>query len=447
VSDGSASRAAAARAVAGVIGSGQTLEAALAAALAEAPALAGPDRAHVHALSYGALRFGHRLRHVLLALLGRPWEQHPPDLQALLLVGLYQLVYAGTPAHAAVNTTVDAARAIGQGRAAGLVNGCLRRFERERSGRLARADASLAARLSHPEWLVEALLLQHGRETAERVLAANNEHPPLVLRANARRVGAAELADQLEAAGHAVHHLPFAPRAVVLERALDVRELKEFRDGLCSVQDAAAQLAVPLLGPKRGMRVLDACAAPGGKTGHLLEEVPDLATLVALDIDAARAQRIRDNLARLGLEADVRVGDALDPAVLGGAEFDRILVDAPCSGTGVIRRHPDIKWLRRPADIAPLAARQRRLLEALWPRLAPGGRLLYATCSVLAAEGREVVDRFLAATPGAVDVTESASLNVPGLPTPRAADQAGIALLPGIDGTDGFYYACLERSA
>jgi 16S rRNA (cytosine967-C5)-methyltransferase len=217
--------------------------------------------------------------------------------------------------------------------------------------------------------------------------------------------------------------------------------------GRCSVQDAAAQLAAPLLGARPGDRVLDACAAPGGKACHLLEEEPGIAELVALDLDPGRAARITDNLGRLGLAATVRVGDALDPAVLAGEQFDRILIDAPCSGTGVIRRHPDIKWLRRREDIRPLAARQRRLLDTLWPRLAPGGRLVYATCSVLQAENAGVVAGFLADTPGAVEATESASLALRGLPPLPAMAGPGLALLPGLAGTDGFYYACVERIA
>jgi 16S rRNA (cytosine967-C5)-methyltransferase len=449
VSEGIASRAAAARAVAGVIGRGATLGTALAAAT---PGLAPPERAQAQALAFGALRFGHRLKHVLAALLERPWERHAPELQALLLVGLYQVEYAETPAHAAVSTMVEAARALGQGRASGLVNACLRRFLRERAALLASADETLAGRFSHPEWLVARLAAELGkteeaRAALERLLAANNEPPPLVLRANALRISTEALADRLEAAGHRVHQVPFAPRALVLEQPLDVRQLPEFIDGLCSVQDAAAQLAAPLLAAAPGMAVLDACAAPGGKTCHLLEEVAGLGALVALDLDAARARRIDENLARLGLAARVEVGDALDPRTLAGRSFARILLDAPCSGSGVIRRHPDIKWLRRPADLARLAARQRRLLDSLWTRLEPGGRLLYASCSVLALEGPAVVAGFLAATPGAVDVTESASLKLPGLPATRTPGEAGLRLSPGIGGSDGFYYACLERSA
>jgi 16S rRNA (cytosine967-C5)-methyltransferase len=326
------------------------------------------------------------------------------------------------------------------------VNACLRRFQRERAALLAAADTTLAGRSSHPDWLVAAVKRDWPAE-AWQILEADNEHPPLVLRANAQRTSTAALAAELEAAGVAARSVPFAPRALVLERPLDVRELAAFAAGRCSVQDAAAQLAAPLLAARPGERVLDACAAPGGKACHLLEEVAGLAELVALDLDAGRAARISDNLARLGLAATVRVGDALDPATLAGERYDRILIDAPCSGTGVIRRHPDIKWLRRREDIGPLAERQRRLLEVLWPLLAPGGRLVYATCSVLRAENAAVVAGFLAATPGAVDVTESASLVLPGLPPSPASAGPGLALLPGLAGTDGFYYACLERCA
>ena len=441
MTDGAASRAAAVTAVAAVLGAGQTLEAALAGASA-----APEQRAFAQALAFGALRFGHRLRRVAGALLDRPWEAQAPPLQALLLVGLYQLEYAETPPHAAVSATVAAARLVGQARAAGLVNACLRRFQRERRTLLEAADATAGGRQSHPDWLVTALR-RDWPEHAERILEANNDHPPLTLRANARRTTTAALAAELTDAGHATARVPFAPRALVLARPVDVRGLEAFVAGRCSVQDAAAQLAAPLLAAGPGMRVLDACAAPGGKTCHLLEEAPELAELVALDVDPARAARISDNLARLGLVASVRAGDALDPVTLGAEPFDRILLDVPCSGTGVIRRHPDIKWLRRPTDLAPLAARQRRLLGSLWPQLRPGGRLLYVSCSVLRAENAAVVAGFLADTPAAADITNSASLVVPDLLSLGVSHGPGIALLPGVAGTDGFYYACLERRA
>ena len=439
MNDGSESRAAAVNAVAAVIGRGRSLE----AALADCGALAA-DRAFVQALAFGTLRFGHRLKQVAASLVSRHWDSQTPQVQALLLVGLYQLEYADTAAHAAVSATVAAARRVGADGAAGLINACLRRFQREREALLATVDASVGGRTSHPAWLVDALD-RDWPDQAERIMQANNAHPPLTLRANLLRTTTEALAAELAAAGHVAHTVPFAPSALDLERPTDVRALTAFVAGRCSVQDAAAQLAVPLLAASAGMRVLDACAAPGGKTGHLLEAVPGLAEVVALDIDSARAARIRENLDRLGLTATVRVGDALDPAVSGGGLFDRILVDAPCSGIGVIRRHPDIKWLRRPKDLPALIARQRQLLQVLWPQLAPGGRLVYATCSVLRAENAAVVRAFLKATPAAVDVTESASLALAGLPPLPKTHGPGLALVPGVAGTDGFYYACLER--
>ena len=439
MNDGSSSRAAAVRAVAAVIGAGQTLETALAAAGA-----APGERPLAQALAFGAIRFGHRLRRVGAALLSHPWDGQTPALQALLLVGLYQLEYSDTPPHAAVSTTVAAARRVGEERAAGLINACLRRFQREREALLATADAQLAGRSSYPEWLVTALKRDWPADAWD-ILEAGNEHPPLTLRANARRTTTEALAAELAAAGHASRGLSFAPRALILDQPVDVRGLPAFIEGRCSVQDVAAQLAAPLLAAGSGMRVLDACAAPGGKACHLLEEVPDLAELVAVDLDPFRAARIQENLDRLGLAATIRVGDALDPALLAGERFDRILLDAPCSGTGVIRRHPDIKWLRRQNDIPALAERQYRLIDTLWPLLAPGGRFVYASCSLLKAENAAVVARFLRATPGAVDVTESASLMVPTWPPSPAMEGPGVALVPGVMGTDGFYYACLER--
>ena len=437
-------RVAAVRAVAAVLGAGRTVEVALAAEFGAG--LAPQLRPHAQSLAYGALRFGHRLRGVASAMLPRPWDSQAAALQALLLVGLYQLEYEDSAAHAAVSTTVEAARQVGQAGAAGVVNACLRRYQRERETLLAATDSSRAGRNSHPGWLVAALERDHP-QTLEALLAANNAHPPLVRRANARRIETAELARRLAAAGHRSRPLPFAPRALELERPTDVRGLTEFREGLCSVQDGAAQLAVPLLAAAAGMRVLDACAAPGGKTCHLLEEVPQLAELVALELEPARARRIEENLSRLGLAATVVVGDALAPPPAAAGPFERILLDVPCSGTGVIRRHPDIKWLRRPSDIAALAARQRALLDALWPRLARGGRLVYVSCSVLRAENDALLAGFLADCPAAVDVTESASLEWGGsLGLPPTAGP-GIALLPGTAGTDGFYFACLERSA
>jgi 16S rRNA (cytosine967-C5)-methyltransferase len=442
MNDGAQSRAAAVHAICAVLDKGRRIESAIADFISHD--LSGPDRAYAQALTFGVLRFGHRLQLTLMPLLARPWDSQASELKALLLIGVYQLEYAETPPHAAVNATVEAARLVGQGRAAGLINACLRRFQRERTELLRQADFSVAGRYSHPEWLSVAIS-RDWPELFETILASNNEHPPLTLRANARRITTEELADRLEARGLRVRMSTFAPRALVLEEPTDIRLLPEFQEGLCSVQDAVAQLAPLYLGVAPGMRVLDACAAPGGKTGHILEECPGLKEMVALDIDAARVSLIRSNLDRLGLAATLQVGDALDPTAFVGQRFERILLDAPCSGTGVIRRHPDIKWLRRPADIAQLVSRERKLLNAMWALLEPGGRLVYSTCSILRSENSSLVAQFLNDNSDAVDVTKSVGLEVQGLNALSQVADVGISIFPGISGTDGFYYACLER--
>ena len=442
MNDGAQSRAAAVRAICAVLAKGKRIESAIADFISHD--LSGPDRAYAQALTFGVLRFGHRLQLTLMPLLARPWDSQASELKALLLIGVYQLEYAETPPHAAVNATVEAARLVGQGRAAGLINACLRRFQRERTELLRQADFSVAGRYSHPEWLSVAIS-RDWPELCETILASNNEHPPLTLRANTRRITTEDLADRLEGRGMRVRMSTFAPRALILEEPTDIRLLPEFQEGLCSVQDAVAQLAPLYLGAAPGMRVLDACAAPGGKTGHILEECSDLKEMVALDIDAARVDLIRSKLARLGLSATLQVGDALDPTILAGKRFERILLDAPCSGTGVIRRHPDIKWLRRPADIAQLVVRERKLLDQMWGLLEPGGRLVYSTCSVLRPENSNLVSQFLADRSDAVDITKSISLEVQGLNALSQVADVGISIFPGISGTDGFYYACLER--
>lgn len=441
--DGAPVRGAAALAIGLVVGDGRTIDAALADERVRRLATHSP--AAVQALVYGSLRLGLRLKAAVEPLLARPWEQQSPELRGLLLLGLYQLEHAGVPPHAAVSTVVDAARLVGASKAAGFVNAILRRFQRERVTLLACAEQSRALALAHPPWFAAAIAADWGEAAALAVLAANNEAPPLWLRANRRAGTREELAARLAADGHTSRPSVFAPDALRLDSPVDVRRLAAFNEGRCSVQDAAAQLAVAFLGPTRGDRVLDACAAPGGKTGHLLEVCPELSGLVAVESDAARAGRIADNLLRLGLTASVLVADAAQPEEWwDGVPFTKILLDVPCSGTGVIRRHPDIKWLRREADVRSLAGRQRRLLDALWPLLAHGGRLLYVSCSVLRAENSDVVRGFLQTHRDAEETTESVRLSLPGLP-PAGGPGPGYALLPGSADTDGFYYACLDK--
>jgi 16S rRNA (cytosine967-C5)-methyltransferase len=401
-------------------------------------------RPAIQSIAFGTIRWHPELLACLVALLDRPDAQLDPELRALLLVGLYQLLHGATPEHAAVSETVEAARALGRTRAAGLVNAILRRFLRERDAILAAAHRDRAARHAHPEWMLDAFA-RDWPERWESIAAAGNAEPPMWLRVNTRRATRDGYRARLAAAGLAAEPSDFAPEALLLAQPVDVHALPGFAEGEVSVQDAAAQLAARFLAAGRGMRVLDACAAPGGKACHLLELEPGIAELVALDVDAARAARIESNLSRLGLAARILVADASEPLTWwDGRAFDRILLDVPCSGTGVIRRHPDIKLLRRAGDVPRFAAQQAAMLRNCWELLAPGGRLLYASCSVLAAENSDVVHAFLGLQASAGDVTESARLSLPGaLPWQLAGP--GCALASGAGGADGFYYACLEK--
>jgi 16S rRNA (cytosine967-C5)-methyltransferase len=434
-------RALAARVLLAVARDGRRLEDALAGAAAPPPM-----KATVQSLSFGTVRWFHQLEACLAGLSGRPLDRLDPEVRALALVGLYQLAHGETPPHAAVAETVEASRVLGRPKAAGFVNAILRRFLRERDAVLASVQRDPAAWHSHPAWMVTAF--EHDwPEHFRAMLAADNEHPPMWLRVNVAQTTVAGYRAELARAGLESETCDFAPEALRLAHPVEVGRLPGFADGLVSVQDAAAQLAARLLGAGPGMRVLDACAAPGGKTCHLLELESCLGEMLALDVEASRAARITDNLARLGLAATVLTGDACTPAQWwDGRPFDRILLDAPCTGTGVIRRHPDIKLLRQPADVAQCVDRQRRLLVSTWPMLAPGGRLVYATCSVLKAENAAQVAGFLAANPGAADVTESARLFWPVQP-PVVGPGPGVALLTGVADTDGFYYACIEKRA
>lgn len=436
MSAGALTRALAARAVAGVLARGQTLDAALVEVLGDGaggendPAqLEDRDRAQVQALAFGAVRGHHRHQALLKALLDRPLKGDDRILEALLSVGLYQLADPGQPDYAAVSATVAATRLLGQERAAGLVNASLRRYQREASRLLAGLDADAGARYSHPAWLVGQLRVDWPTDW-EAILAANQRHPPFWLRVNRNRASVADYAARLATElGIGSSTSPAAPDALKLETAVPVQRLPGFTEGLVSVQDAASQLAAPLLAPEPGMRVLDACAAPGGKTTHLLECAAGELEVVALDNSADRLAQVESNLRRLGQRASLIVGDATDPARWwDGRPFDRILLDAPCTATGVIRRHPDIKLLRRRSDVEGFSGRQRLMLERLWPLLRPGGTFLYSTCSLLRAENHDVVAGFLA--------TGLATL-LPQTPQP------GLQLLPGDGDTDGFYYALM----
>lgn len=442
MSSSAAVRARAARIVAQVATHGRSLDALLAAENSGT----AQERGLLRALCYDSIRWYLRLDALLGRLLTRPNQPLTPELHALAIVGLCQLLYTQVPAHAAVDETVNATRLLQQPRAAGLLNAILRRCQREGTKLASSIDRDLAIRMAHPHWLVDALAGDWPADF-ERILAANNERPPFWLRVNRQRCTGEQYRGQLEAQGFEIAASRDDDHTLLLARAADVGDLPGFSDGLVSVQDAAAQLAAALLAPRAGDRVLDACAAPGGKTCHLLELQPQVEELVALDVSKERLVRVEENLQRLGLRATVIAGDAAEPDTWwDGREFDRILLDVPCSATGVIRRHPDIKLLRRADDIAALAARQRQILDRAWSLLKPGGRLLYASCSVLRAETSAIVGDFLEHNAQARDVTadalRAATLNAMAA---TAAGMTGYAIATGTAGMDGFYYACLEK--
>jgi 16S rRNA (cytosine967-C5)-methyltransferase len=436
---GAPALAAAARAVDAVVFHGQSADAALAAQEGRA------DRAAVRAIALGTLRWYLRLVPAVETLLARP-SGVPSRVRALLATAAHQIEYSRNAPEATVHASVDAARLLDAPRSSGLVNAILRRFVAERGTLFAQVDASLAARTAHPKWLTERITADWGDE-AVAVLEADNAHPPMTLRIDLTRTNAVEYLSQLSAASIDAHSIQWCPSAITLTRPTSVRELPGFTEGVVSVQDAGAQLAAGLLAPCPGMRVLDACAAPGGKTAHLLETLELLggdAEVTALDIDASRVALIGDNLRRLRRHAHLAVGDARDPASFwDGRLYERILVDAPCSSTGVIRRHPDIKLLRRATDVAPFAATQLAILRSIVGLLAPRGRLLYSTCSVLPEENEQVVAALLAAERGLT----VAAIPPAALPPGALERGAGVQLLPGAEAsTDGFYYACVEKT-
>jgi 16S rRNA (cytosine967-C5)-methyltransferase len=437
MSAGAGARAAATRVVAAVAYDGQSLDRALAE-------VRHPEGEHssqglVRLLAYETLRWYLRLDALLDRWL-KPGQRIDPQIRTLALVGLCQVLHTDIPPYAAVSATVDAARLLRQPKAAGLINALLRRAQREAAAVLREIDGNHALRTSHLEWLVRRLARDWPEQWVD-ILDANNAHPPFWLRVNRRHRARAAYQAELAAAGLTSEAHPHAPDALRLPQAVDLSSLPGFSAGHVSVQDAAAQLCVEFLQPRPGERILDACAAPGGKACHLLERQPELRELVALDIAPERLARVRENLQRLSLRATLHVGDAAQPEQWwDGAAFDRVLLDVPCSATGVIRRHPDIKLLRRESDIAALAERQRALLAAAWRVLKPGGVLLYASCSAFRAENAEVVNAFLQHT-RATDLTPQRAAEL-GL---RTQSGSGYAIAAGTAGMDGFYYACLQK--
>jgi 16S rRNA (cytosine967-C5)-methyltransferase len=426
-------RAQAARSLVSVLAQGRSLKAELAERL---PAIADPrDRALFEAICFATLRHYRRYRYVLDTWMQRPLRDREAELQCLLLAGLAQLDTLKLSPHAAVGATAEAARVLGRTAQVGLVNGLLRRATREPLPE----SSDRAVRHSHPDWLIAALEADWPGDT-DAILSANNAVAPMWLAVNPRQGTRAQYQARLAEAG-IESEAPEAPAlGLRLAQPRSPELLPGWREGACWVQDGAAQLTLTALAPAADAQVLDACAAPGGKTAQLAAQLGEGGALLAVDVDARRLRRVQETLRRLQLAApnvQLLAADATDLARLGERRFDAILLDAPCSASGIIRRQPDIKWHRRADDIAALVALQARLLDASWSRLAPGGRLLYATCSLLKDENERQVEGFLARHADARALPLDARFG--------RASGAGRQRLPGEDGMDGFYYALVGR--
>lgn len=430
-------RALAAKVLNQVVEQGQSLSQALPAAQQD---LLPKDKALLQMLCYGVLRTLPRLDFFCRSLMQKPLKGKQRAMHFLILVGFYQLLYTRIPSHAAVGETVNGAKALKMPALKGMVNGVLRSFLREQETLIEKAEQQDTLKYCHPSWLVKRLQSAYGEEKAASIMAENNQQAPMWLRVN----NIHHTRDQYKALLDSAELNSFNAiddensNALRLEKATDVYKLPGFTDGWVSVQDGAAQLAAHYLGAQVDDLILDACSAPGGKTVHTLELQPKIKQMVAVDADDKRLIRVQENLDRLKLQATVIHGDACKPEEWWkGDLFDRILCDAPCSATGVIRRHPDIRWLRRDSDIADLVALQKNILNALWDKLKPGGILLYATCSILPDENELQINSFLESKSDATLIALSAQYN--------SASQ-GRQLLPNEDSMDGFYYAKLKKA-
>ncbi len=429
------SRAIAARAISAIVFRGVALDRALDEGLVRLPAR---DRSFAAELINGVLRWYWRLDEYSRRLLRKPFKGKDRDLHCLLLTGLYQIEFMRVPDYAGVSSTVEAAALIHRRWAAGVVNASLRRFA---ANRLEYSSDALsdAALYSHPQWMIELIRTEWPNDW-KAILEANNAKAQTVLRVNRNVCSTDEYLRMLADSGIEACRDPVSPWGVRLSRREDIGNLPMFADGWSSVQDSASQLAVPLLEVGEGHRVLDACAAPGGKTVQVLEQHPQVREVVAVDSDESRCVQIEENLGRTGHSATLVCADAAQPhAWWDGVGFDRILIDAPCSGLGVIRRHPDIKHHRRAGDLEAMANRQSAILEALWPTLKPGGKLVYATCSISPLENQQVIERFRRSNAGDC-IAE---------PLPESVGEAagdGRQRIPGRHDSDGFFYARLARA-
>ena len=421
----------AAKVLTSVIRDGQSLTAALNNTLGVVES--DKDRAFIQALCYGVCRNFHRLDYILSQMLDKPLKDL--DVKALALIGLYQLKFMRVKSHAAVSETVLAARKKPWAKA--LINALLRSYLRGQEGFEQKADNVKSALVSHPDWLIQQIE-QDWPIQAQQIFQQNNEQPPMALRVNLANISQDQYLQKLRDQGIEAEAVSFCRSAILLNKPAVVDILPGFNEGWVSVQDTAAQLAAELLDVQIGHRVLDVCAAPGGKAAHILEHQPKVRELVAVDIDKLRLQRVNDNLQRLKLSAKLIVGDASKPEDWwDGQLFDRILLDVPCSALGVIRRHPDIKLLRRAEDISTLQVLQQRIMTAVWPLLAPGGIMLYATCSILKQENEQQIEAFLATNANAIEVPINADWGL--------VRRYGRQILTGESAMDGFYYALIRK--
>lgn len=389
------------------------------------------DAALLQELCYGVLRTLPQLEWIISKLMSRPMTGKQRTIHFLIMVGLYQLMHTRIPAHAALAETVEGAIALKRQQLKGLINGVLRQFQRQQEELMLQMNDGDQQYL-HPKWLLERLK-RAWPDQWQQIVEANNQRPPMWLRVNRNHHSRDTWLALLEESGKTAFVHPQHSDALRLETPCAVGQLPGFDQGWVTVQDASAQGCVALLDPQNDEKILDLCAAPGGKTTHILEAAPQ-ADVMAVDVDAQRLARISENLKRLNMTAEVKLGDGRTPeAWCGNTQFDRILLDAPCSATGVIRRHPDIKWLRRDRDIPELALLQQQILDAVWPHLKSGGTLLYATCSILPEENHQQISQFLQRHADA-RLSETGDLSQP-----------GIQVFPQTDGGDGFYYAKLIK--
>lgn len=394
----------------------------------------GKDKGLLQEICYGVLRHLPELENHVRHLMDKPLKGKQRVCHFLLLVGIYQLKYTRIPDHAALNETVAATGSLKSRHLKGLVNGVLRNYLRDPE--VSTNSLSESVKYNHPSWLIKKL--QHAYpDNWQQILVANQQRPPMWLRVNQSKYSAKEYQQLLAKENIGVETIDTASSAMLLAGAIDVNKLPEFLEGAVSVQDGAAQQSARLLDCQPNDNVLDCCAAPGGKTCHILEMTPNISAMTAIDVEEKRLARVQENLNRIGLTAKLIAADASDPdAWWDGQQYDRILLDAPCSATGVIRRHPDIKWLRKASDIDSLVVLQAQILRKIWSLLKPGGTLLYATCSVLPEENDKQVEAFLA------EQQDAQLVNLP-----ESGDNTGWQILPSDNNMDGFYYAKLVKLA